>query len=84
MGWRVAEQARAIRWLGEQNCVEVFAWLGWEHPAGEQDHAEIRGLGPNGDMTAHPGDWLIRDGEDPAVVTPMRDSVYQATGGVDA
>ncbi len=52
----------ALRWLGEPNCVEAFALLGWEHSEGELDHAEIRGLGPGRDMTARPGDRLIPDG----------------------
>lgn len=72
--------AEAIRWLGEQNCPEVFAFLGLDHSVDETDHSVIRGLGPDGDLEAHWGDWLVRDG---GVVSPMRHSTYQATGGVD-
>lgn len=72
--------AEAIRWLGEQNCAEVFAFLGWDHGVDETDHRVIRGLGAAGDLEAHWGDWLVRD--DDGVVSPMRDSTYQATGGV--
>ena len=73
--------AEAIRWLGEQNCAEVFAFLGMDHGADETDHSVIRGLGPDGDMEAHWGDWLVREHD--GVVSPMRDSTYQATGGVE-
>ncbi|NUQ98257.1 MAG: hypothetical protein HOY79_17495 [Streptomyces sp.] len=28
----------AIRWLGEENCEETFAFLGLEHPATDEHH----------------------------------------------
>lgn len=71
---------RAIRWLGVENCPQVFAFLGLDHGADETNHTTIYGLGPDGDMEAHWGDWLVRDSD--GVVSPMRDSTYQATGGV--
>lgn len=73
--------AEAVRWLGLENCTEVFAFLGWDHGADETDHSVIRGLGPDGDLEAHWGDWLVRDSD--GTVSPMRHSTYQATGGVD-
>lgn len=74
---------RAIRWLGVENCPQVFAFLGLDHGAvaDDTDHSVIRGLGPDGDMEAHWGDWLVREHD--GVVSPMRDSTYQATGGVE-
>jgi anti-sigma regulatory factor (Ser/Thr protein kinase) len=65
----------ALRWLGEANCVQAFALLGWEHSTFELDHSQIRGLGPGGDMTARPGDRLIPDGA--GWFYPMAEDEYQ-------
>lgn len=46
----------AIRWLGEENCEEVFAFLDLPHPEDEKDHSCIHVDG--GDV--YPGDWIIR------------------------
>lgn len=57
-----AAVSTAIRWLGEENCTEVFALLSWEHPDDELDHSVIYGLGPDGGREARPGDWIVPDG----------------------
>lgn len=67
----------AIRWLGEENCGQVFALLGWEHPADELDHSAIYGLGPDGSQVARPGDWIVPD--DSGWFTPVPDTDYRAT-----
>lgn len=51
-----AIRVEAVRWLGEENCEEVFAFLDMEHPEGELDHSVIHL--DSGD--AHPGDWIVR------------------------
>lgn len=65
-----------FRWLGEANCLEAFALLGWEHSTTELDHSQILGLGPGGNMEAHPGDRLIPDGN--GWFYPMPEEDYQA------
>lgn len=67
----------AIQWVGEENCEEVFAFLGWDHPEDETDHSVIHiPVYPNGvlediadwsvlnDMVevTH-GSWLTKDGQ---------------------
>lgn len=57
----------AIRWVGEDNCEPVFAFVGLEHPGRDEelDHSELHiPTGPDDYVTAHHGDWIIRDGED--------------------
>lgn len=52
-----------MRWLGPENCAEVFAMIGWEHSATELEHTKILGLGPEGADIAHWGDVIgWRDG----------------------
>lgn len=53
---RATDEVEAVRWLGEQNCEEVFAFLGLEHSEEEMDHTVIHL--DYGD--AHHGDWIIR------------------------
>ena len=47
----------SIQWLGIQNCEEVFAFLGWEHPDDETDHSVIY---LNDGTAVHPGDWIVQ------------------------
>lgn len=78
---RVVE-VQAIRWLGEENCGEVFAFLGLEHYDDEDDHTAIHGIGDN--ETAYPGDWIVRTGPDLDDCTVYPDgqfhAVYEAAG----
>lgn len=54
----------AIRWLGEENCEEVFAFLGLEHPDDELDHEAIHFENPDGTLdTVFPGEWVVADGQ---------------------
>lgn len=54
----------AVRWLGEENCEEVFAFLGLEHPDDELDHTQIHFDNPDGGTdTAEIGDWIVADGK---------------------
>lgn len=54
----------AVRWLGEENCEEVFAFLGLEQPDDELDHTHIHFDNPDGGIdTAEIGDWIITDGK---------------------
>lgn len=54
-------EVTAVRWTGEDNCEEVFAFLGWDHPDDEIEHTLIVGLGADGKQEATPGDWIIHD-----------------------
>lgn len=54
-------EVTAVRWLGEENCEQVFAFLGWIHPDNELDHSLISGLGLDGKQEAEPGDWIVCD-----------------------
>lgn len=54
-------KVQAIRWLGEPNCEQVFAFIGWTHPNDETDHTLIGGLGVDGEQEAEIGDWIVRD-----------------------
>lgn len=49
----------AIQYLGITNCEEVYAFLGLEHPATEDDHAALNNIGVN-KPTPDVGDWIIR------------------------
>lgn len=69
-----AKPVQAIRWIGESNCAEVFAFLGWDHPEDETDH----GLIYLGDDEAHPGDWIIRDPVSRAVRAVSNDAFTAA------
>jgi hypothetical protein len=60
----------AIRWLGPENCAEVFAALGCEHSDDEDDHTRIRGLGASGDQTAYWGDTIQVYGDGSSHVVP--------------
>lgn len=52
----------AIRFLGEQNCEEVHAFLGIEHPD-ENDlvNHDLLEISSNHTFEAGPGDWIVRD-----------------------
>jgi coenzyme F420-reducing hydrogenase beta subunit len=65
----------AVQWLGESNCVEVFDFLGWEHPEDELDHSLIY----VDDGEAKPGDWIVRtpDGEHVAVPADRFAAIYE-------
>lgn len=49
--------SQIIEWRGEENCEEVFQFLGLEHPEDGLDHSAIHHEG----MTALPGDSFVRD-----------------------
>lgn len=49
----------AIRWLGVDNCEEVFAFLGLEHSDDEADHSVI--YLPTDGSEVKPGDWIVPD-----------------------
>ncbi|WP_306317282.1 MULTISPECIES: hypothetical protein [unclassified Streptomyces] len=52
----------AIQWHGEDNCAEVFAFLGLDHPVDELDHSEIHVTTIHGETaTVRPGDWIARE-----------------------
>jgi len=55
-------EVEAIRWLGRENCEEVFAFLGLEHTDDETetDHSQ---LWFNSGSYAEVGFWLVRDGD---------------------
>lgn len=72
---RVVE-VQAIRWLGIENCEQVFAFLGWHHPNDELDHSAIRGIGD--DETAYPGMWIVRTGPDQDDCKVYLDEQFQA------
>lgn len=57
-------EVTAIRWLGEPNCEEVFAFLDLEHPDVE-DHDLIDITSYGHMQTVEVGDWIVRydDGE---------------------
>jgi hypothetical protein len=76
LDWANHGDCEPFRWLGEDNCEEAHALLGWEHSKTELDHSQILGLGPGGDMVAHPGDRLIPDGA--GWFYPMAEDEYQA------
>jgi hypothetical protein len=48
---------QAVQWVGESNCAEVFAFLGWEHPEDESDHSVIL---LDNSVTARPGHWIVK------------------------
>lgn len=50
----------AVRWVGEDNCEEVFEFLGLEHSKDEDDHSEIHIPTLEGVITASVGDWIIK------------------------
>ncbi|WP_433520074.1 hypothetical protein ACQP2T_63780 (plasmid) [Nonomuraea sp. CA-143628] len=71
-------EVEAVRWVGEQNCDEVFAFVGENHAewADETDHSTLFVPVLLGALTAHPGDWLVKDSA--GVVTVMRDAEFTA------
>lgn len=68
----------AIRWLGEENCAEVFAFAGENHDdwADETDHSIFHVPGLIDSRPARHGDWLVKD--EHGVVSVMRDAAFTA------
>ncbi|MEV0382316.1 hypothetical protein [Nonomuraea sp. NPDC050643] len=59
-------EVEAIRWMGEDNCAEVFAFAGLNHDdwADETDHSVLHfESGDGGHATARHGDWLVKGGD---------------------
>lgn len=69
-------KVEAIRWLGETNCEETFAFIGWQHPNDETNHTLICGLGLDGKQEAEIGDWIVRDEDD--VYEVFTDTAFRA------
>jgi hypothetical protein len=67
----------AVKWTGEDNCLEVFEFLGLEHSEDEMDHSEIHIDTLEGTMTAQQGDWIIKgvQGE----FYPCKPDIFEAT-----
>ena len=53
-------EIEAIRFLGPDNCEEVFAFLGLDHPDNDVAHDLLENIGEMG-HDAEVGDWIIRD-----------------------
>lgn len=70
-------EVEAIRWLGEENCVEVFAFAGLNHDdwADDLDHSQLHVPSLLETQTARHGDWLVKDGRG---VMVMRDAEFTA------
>lgn len=56
-------EVEAVQWTGRENCEQVFAFLGMEHPEDELDHGVIHFLAHEDTETATPGDWIIREAD---------------------
>lgn len=55
---RVVE-VQAIRWLGIENCEQVFAFLGLEHD--DDQHHDLININSYGSwQTVETGDWIVR------------------------
>ncbi|MET8985919.1 hypothetical protein ABZW49_10760 [Nonomuraea wenchangensis] len=69
-------EVEAIRWIGEANCAEVFAFVGENHDdwADETDHSLLFVPDLLGEPARH-GDWLVKNGNG---VTVMRDAEFRA------
>jgi hypothetical protein len=52
-------EVTAVRWLGEDNCKDVFAFLGIEH-TGDEHHTICVNSGGKSQL-AEVGDWIIHD-----------------------
>jgi hypothetical protein len=70
-------EVEAIRWTGEENCAEVFAFAGLNHDdwVDDLDHSKLHVPGLLDTQTAHHGDWLVKDERG---VTVMRDAEFNA------
>ncbi|MEU6709920.1 hypothetical protein ABZ897_00460 [Nonomuraea sp. NPDC046802] len=70
-------EVEAIRWLGEENCPEVFAFVGLNHDdwADETDHSLLHVPGLIDSRPARHGDWLVKDDNG---VRVMRDAEFNA------
>lgn len=68
----------AIRWVGSENCAEVFAFGGDNHDdwADETDHSIFHVPGLIDSRPARHGDWLVKD--ERGVVTVIRDAAFTA------
>jgi hypothetical protein len=70
-------EVEAIRWLGEENCAEVFAFAGLNHDdwADDLDHSKLHVPGLLDTQTAHHGDWLVKGEHE---ITVIRDAAFNA------
>lgn len=68
-------EVEAIRWVGESNCAEVFAFAGEDHGewVDETVHSVFHVPGLFGPLVARHGDWLVKDETGVAV---MRDAEF--------
>lgn len=84
------QEFEAFQWVGDENCEEMFRFLGWEHPAEEMDHSEmlvtvfpngVLDLGQEGEwpvaslVALEPGVWFLKDSE--GLVRVVEDGVFQ-------
>lgn len=60
------QTVEAVQWLGEENCEQVFKFLGWPYEKDDaSNHAWIEGInGASGTDVAEPGDWIVKRDED--------------------
>ena len=70
-------EIEAVQWRGEDNCQEVFTFVGMEHPEDETDHSAIFIDTLEGLMRADVGDWIIKGvkGE----FYPCKPDIFEAT-----
>jgi hypothetical protein len=70
-------EVEAIRWTGEENCAEVFAFAGFNHDdwADETNHSFLYVSSLIDYPPARHGDWLVK-GENG--ITVMRDAEFNA------
>lgn len=70
----------AIRWTGENNCEEVFTFLGWDHGDDDSFHEEIYDIGDN--ESAQLGDWIVlgADGEHHVMTDEQFTAAFEAAG----
>lgn len=70
------QTVEAVRWLGEENCAEVFAFLGWKHEGHCADvdshYIELANTGE----WAQVGDWIVQ--HEPGRFEVMSDAEFQA------
>lgn len=71
-------EVEAIRWLGKENCAEVFAFVGLNHDdwTDETDHSLLYVPNLIAPYPAGHGDWLVKDAG--GGVTVMRDAEFNA------
>lgn len=84
------QEFEAFQWVGDENCEEMFRFLGWEHPAEEMDHSQmwvdifpngVLDLGQDSDWPVsqlvglEPGVWFLKDSE--GQVRVVENDVFQ-------